>query len=398
MTLTLSTLSQRTRACWRTTALLVALLGAAAAWAQQTLVAGPQGTPMELTQAVAQARDGDTIELLPGEYLGRLVIENRRLTLRGVAGGKPPVIQGEGKRREAKALWLVRGGEVTLENLEFRGARADDGGAAGVRQEGGKLLVRHCSFFDNEHGLLSTNDAAAELRIESSVFGMAPKVVGALYHLLNVGRIGKFSVTGTRFQQGFEGHLMKLSSRESFIGYNFIHDGLRGGASYEIDLAAGGVATVIGNVIGQGADTQNPVVLAYATDGRPWERNALYVAHNTFVNYGWTPAWFVRVFKDHLPADTDIEVINNLVVGPGVLWLGAPGHFEGNRQALAGMLRDIDTYAFELAPGSLWRGAGVDPRHVAGHDLSPKAEFEWPVGTRALTGERERWTPGAYQR
>lgn len=390
--------STLTRSCGRTLALLLALLGATAAVAQQTLVAGPQGTPMELTQALQQARDGDTIELLPGEYLGRLVIENRRLTLRGVAGGKPAVIQGEGKMREAKALWIVRGGEVTLENLEFRGARANDGGAAGVRQEGGKLSIRHCSFFDNEHGLLAANDSAAELRIESSVFGMAPKVVGGLYHLINIGRIGKFSVTGTRFQQGFEGHLMKLRARESFIGYNFIHDGTRGGASYEIDLAAGGMATVIGNVIGQGADTQNPVVLAYATDGQPWERNALYVAHNTFVNHGWMPAWFLRVFKDHLPADTDIQVINNLVVGPGVFWLGAPGHFEGNRQALASMLRDIDTYAFELAPGSVWRGSGVDPRRVAGRDLAPQAEFEWPVGTRALKDEGERWTPGAYQR
>jgi hypothetical protein len=32
---------------------------------------------------------------------------------------------------------------------------------------------------------------------------MAPKVVGGLYHLLNVGRIAKLSITGSRFQQGF---------------------------------------------------------------------------------------------------------------------------------------------------------------------------------------------------
>ena len=31
------------------------------------------------------------------------------------------------------------GGEVTLENIEFRGARASDGSGAAVRQEGGKL-------------------------------------------------------------------------------------------------------------------------------------------------------------------------------------------------------------------------------------------------------------------
>jgi hypothetical protein len=377
---------------------MLASLGAAAAGAQQHLVVGPQGAPMALDDALQQAKDGDTVELLPGEYLGKLVLENRRLTLRGVAGGKPAVIQGEGKMGPAKALWTVRGGEVTLENLEFRGARANDGGAAGVRQEGGRLVIVQCSFFDNEHGLLATNDAAAELRIERSVFGMAPKVVGGLYHLLNVGRIGKFSVTGTRFQQGFEGHLMKVRARESFIGYNFIHDGTRGGASYEIDLANGGVATVIGNVIAQGADTQNPVLVAYGTEGQGWERNALYLAHNTLVNYGWTPAWFLRVLKDKLPAGTEVYAINNLVVGPGVFWLGASGHFEGNRPAMQRMLRDIDTYAFELPPDSVWRGSGVDPRQIGGRDLSPKAEFEWPVGVRELKGERSQWSPGAYQR
>jgi hypothetical protein len=30
----------------------------------------------------------------------------------------------------------------------------------------------------------------------------------------------------------------------------------------------------------------------------------------------------------------------------------------------------------------MWRGSGIDPRQVGGQDLSPKAEFKWPVGTR----------------
>ena len=192
--------------------------------------------------------------------------------------------------------------------------------------------------------------------------------------------------------------MIKSRARESVIGYNFIHDGRRGGASYEIELPAGGLATVIGNVIGQGADSQNRVVLAYGTDGRPWDRNALLVAHNTFISYKWTPAWFLRVFSDSLPQDTEVVAVNNLVVGPGVFWLGASGHFDGNRPATLGMLRDADTYAFELAPDSIWRGSGIDPRQVGKRDLSPKAEFEWPVGTRALSPERARWSPGAYQK
>jgi hypothetical protein len=358
-------------------------------------VAGPAGTPMSLADAVAKAADGDTIELMEGQYTGTLVIEKRRLTLRGI--GKA-VMQGGGKLGEAKALWTVRGGDVVVENLEFRGARAHDGSGAGIRQEGGRLTLRRSMFFDNEHGVLAINDPAAELIIDSCVIGGAPKVVGGLYHLLNVGRIGKLSVTGSRFQQGFEGQMIKSRARETTITYNFIHDGVRGGASYEIEVANGGLATIIGNVIGQGADSQNPVVVAYGTEGRAWEKNELLLAHNTFVHYGWLPAWFLRVLNDRLPADTKVWAINNLLVGPGIFWLGASGTFDGNRHATRGMLRDIETYGFELPPGSMWRGSGVDPRNIAGHDLSPKAEFEWPVGTKAIEPGRDSWSPGAYQR
>ena len=292
----------------------------------------------------------------------------------------------------------MRGVDVTRENIVFRGARGADGSAAGVRQEGGKLTLRQCQLFDNEHGLLAINDDRAEVVIESSVFGMAPKVVGGLHHLLNVGRINKLSITGSRFQQGFEGHLIKSRARETFIGYTMIHDGIRGGASYEIDIASGGLATVIGNVIGQGSDSQNPTLVAYGTEGRGWDKNTLLLAHNTLIHNGWLPAWFLRTFTDNLPPGAEVHAVNNLVVGPGVFWLGAAGNFAGNRHATRGMLRDIETYGFELPPGSVWRGSGIDPRAVAGHDLSPKREFEWPVGTRELPAGLTSWSPGAYQR
>lgn len=378
----------------RVLGLCAAVLAGGWAQAANTWMVGAGGTPMALAAAVAQAADGDTIELTPGDYRGALTLDNRRLTLRG--SGKV-VVLGEDKLGDTKALWTVRGGEVLIEGIEFRGARAKDGSGAGVRQEGGKLTLRKAVLMDNEHGLLAINDEKAELLIENSVFGQAPKVVGGLHHLLNVGRIGKLSITGSRFQQGFEGHLIRSRAREAVITYNFIHDGVTGGASYEIELAAGGLATVIGNVIGQGVDGQNPVMLVYGTEGRAWDRNELYVAHNTFLHYGWLPAWFMRVFDDRVGADTKVYAVNNLLVGPGVFWLAASGDFQGNRHATRGMLQDIWTNGLELPPGAMWRGSGVDPRRINGQDLSPKAEFELPTGTRALA-PLTSWTPGAYQR
>jgi hypothetical protein len=368
---------------------LSATAAQAAAW-----VVTPEGGPAALADAVTRAADGDTVELMPGEYKGTLVLDQRRLTLRGT--GKV-VVQGGGQAGDAKALWTVRGGEVLIEGIEFRGARARDGTGAGVLLDGGKLTLRKTQLFDNEYGLLAVNSPQAELTIENSVFGQAPKVEGGLHHLLNVGRIAKLRITGSRFQQGFEGHLIKSRAREAFIAYNFIHDGVRGGASYEIELAAGGLATVIGNVIGQGVDGQNPVLLSYGNEGRAWDRNELYVAHNTFIHYGWIPAWFMRVFDDRIGPDLRVNAVNNLLVGPGVFWLAARGEFAGNRHVTRGMLQDIWTNGFELPPGAMWRGSGVDPSKINGQDLRPQAEFEWPVGTRALQPATS-WTPGAFQR
>jgi hypothetical protein len=391
------TLWHRVARPWSRVLLSAVCLLPAGGWAASWVV-GPDGAPMTLQDAVAQAKDGDVIEMIQGQYRAPIVLENRQITLRGV--GPAVIVGGEAKVAlgRARALWTVRGGQVTLENIQFRGARSQEGAGAGVRQEGGRLTVRQCQFFDNEHGLTTTNDEAAELLIENSVFGAAPRVPGGLYHLLNVGRIGKLGITGSRFQQGFEGHLIRTRARENFIAYNLIHDGQRGGASYEIEIVDGGMATILGNVIAQGAEGQNPVLVAYGSEGRAWPQNELRLSHNTFINYAWTPAWFLRVFKDRLPAGFEVFAVNNLLVGPGIFWLGAPGTFEGNRVALRGMLRDAPTYFFELPPDSMWRGSGVDPTRIEGRDLSPQAEYEWPIGTRKLEPGRTQWSPGAFQR
>jgi hypothetical protein len=174
--------------------------------------------------------------------------------------------------RRRKAIVVVRGGDITIENLEFRGARADDANGAGIRHETGKLTVRNCLFLDNENGILTGNDANAELVVEDSEFGLAPRVEGGLHHLLYVGRIGRFSIRGSRFYSGHEGHLIKSRARENRITYNLIYDGDEGQASYEIDLPNAGLAWIIGNVIGQGPNGQNPVMVAYGSEQRPGRR------------------------------------------------------------------------------------------------------------------------------
>ena len=369
--------------------------GAAQAAPGPSLVVGPGGQPMSLRQAVQEARDGDTIDLLPGTYRGEVaVVEGKRVTIRGI--GKRPVLNADGRSAEGKAIIVVRGGEVLVENVEFRGCRSADRNGAGIRLDSGSLRVVRCGFFDNENGLLTGNVEDATLAIESCEFGEAPRVVGGLHHLLYVGRIASVTITGSRFHRGFEGHLIKSRARRTTIAYNLVYDGPEGQASYEVDLPNGGQATLIGNVIGQAPGSQNFALVAYGAEGRPWPDSRLHVSHNTFVNERTLPALFLRVFRDRLPADAQVLAVNNLTVGLGMLAVMAGGRFEGNYPAVPAMLRDADAMAFELAPGSVLRGRGVDPASALGVDLAPRAEFAFPVGTRALHAP-SAWSPGAFQ-
>jgi hypothetical protein len=365
--------------------------------AAETITVGPAGQPETMRQALRDAKDGDVIRLLPGNYKGvSAVITQKQLTIR--SEGERPVFSGNAKGVDGDAVFIIRGGEVRLENIEFRGARTADASGAGVRLEAGKLTVVKCVFLDNETGLVTAHDQKSELTIESSIFGLAPREVGRLNHLLYVGRIARFSITGSRFYQGFEGHMLVSRARENFIGYNVLRDTNSGGSSYEIDLPLGGAATIIGNVISQGVQGQNPVVVSYGSQGKAWDKNSLVLSHNTLISEGWRPAWYLRVYRDRVPDMDEPLMVNNVAVGVGAFWLGASGQFHGNWPASLGMLTDVATNAFELPTGSWLRGRGVNPKNVAGRDVAPKFEFEFPVGLRPLRGDITSWSPGAFQR
>ncbi|MDO9285776.1 MAG: right-handed parallel beta-helix repeat-containing protein [Aquabacterium sp.] len=352
-----------------------------------------------LADALRQAVDGDTIEVLPGTYAGDVaVINQRRLTLRGM--GERPVLLADGKYAEGKAILVVRNGHIVIENFEFRGTRVPDRNGAGIRFEKGMLTVRNCQFIDNENGILTANFGDARLHIEDSLFAQAPDRPDSLDHLIYVGRIAEVQISGSRFHQGRTGNLIKSRARVSRITYNLIADGPKGEASYEIDLPNGGQAVVIGNVIAQSANSQNAILVSFGAEGQPWPGSALYMAHNTLVNDRLRGAWFLRVWRDRLPDGTPVHLYNNLSVGPGLFTLGVlggPTEEGGNFAILKPQLVDPDQLNHALPPDSGLRGKAVPLPILDGVDLRPTAEFTLPIGTRPLA-PRERWSPGAFQR
>ena len=360
----------------------------------RTIVVGPHERVRSITEAARAAHDGDTVEILSGEYRQQAVVwQQGRLTIRGV--GKRPILIADGDSAEGKALWVVRNGEILVDNLEFRGVRVPDGNGAAIRFERGHLRVVRCAFFDNEMGILTSNFDDAVLEVEDSEFGEAPTHAGLLHHLLYAGTIARLSVRGSRFQQGFRGHLIKSRARESSILYNMLVDGVGGRASYELEFPNGGLAWVIGNIIGQSASTDNPDLISYGAEGRHWPDNALLLAHNTLVNDRLGGS-FLHVWADRLPPATEVWAINNLLVGHGSFAPQASGRYEGNQRIERSMLIDTEAREFGLSGRSPLRGQAPPPASFRERSLAPTAEFVLPAGTRSLPVGKPL-SPGALQ-
>lgn len=359
-----------------------------------TMVVGPGEKISSITEAAKQARDGDVIEIRPGVYRGQPAVwTQNNLVIRGA--GERPVMLADGKSAEGKAIWVVRGGKLRIENIEFRGARVADLNGAGVRFEKGSLTVRACAFFDNEMGILTANRSELTLEVVDSEFGDAPRTQGDLHHLLYVGAIGKFTLRGSRFSNGYLGHLVKSRARENHILYNMLVDGAGGKSSYELEFPNGGIAYVLGNTIGQSAGTDNPRIVSYGAEGPKWPENALYMAHNTLINDAYAGT-FVNVRTDRMGGDVEVWLLNNLTVGAGDLHKPSQGRFDGNRAVGRHELVDVGGIPLKLTNLSPLRGAVRPPGQAPGMELLPDAEFVFPVGTRRMR-PTSLLAPGAFQ-
>jgi hypothetical protein len=373
--------------------LLASALGLLAA---PSLAATLQVKPGGLAQALRQAADGDRLELQAGDYHGEVgTILQKQLSLVGVGGRA--VLHAHGRNAEGKAILVVRDGDVHIENIEFRGARVPDRNGAGIRFEKGRLWVQRCAFFDNENGILAGNIADAELTIEDSEFGQAP-VGTPLPHLIYVGRIGRFTLSGSKVWGGQMGHLVKSRARLNYVHYNHIVDGAGGRAAYELEFPNGGLAFVVGNVIGQTEQTSNSALVSFGAEGTDAREQGLVMVNNTLISEGLRPGVFVRVHDLKKPVLQ--RFINNLSVGLGAGEWALTDPTRGNFTVPRAVLQDADDALYALPADSWLRGRGVDPGARHGGVVTPHAvpqfEFSPPLGTRELAAPA-RWTPGAYQ-
>ena len=365
------------------------LLPAAGQRQRQLIMVGPTREVKTIASAAQLARDGATIEVDAGDYVGDTAVWTQNdLTLRAV-GGRVHLIAA-GKSADGKGIWVTRGERMTVEGFDFSGAAVPDRNGAGIRMDSGSLRVRDCSFMHNEMGLLTNNEPDAVLEIENSEFAYNSRPDGH-NHNLYVGTIARLSVTGSYFHHAAIGHLLKSRAAVSTIAYNRLTDEEGGRASYELEFPNGGVAYVIGNVIEQGPQTENRHIISFGAEGYRWPANELYLVNNTLIDGLFLGGVFARVSA----GAQVVRIVDNLLVGNGSWTLPAGAQLHDNPRVPAADLEDPAAGDFRLRPGSYAWGRRVPAGSANGVPLDPTREYQHPRRSTAL--QMPPTEPGALQ-
>lgn len=356
-------------------AALAALLWIGAATAQklpprpsQVLRVGP-GQQFVMPSVAAQfARDGDTVEIEAGDYPGDAAVwKAHDLTVRGVGGLAR--LPAQGAAAEGKAIWVVKGDNMVIENVEFSGARVPDRNGAGIRLEGTGLTVRHSVFRGNENGILCGSNKNSDILVEYSEFDRNGHGDGQS-HNIYCGMQKSLTLRYNYIHHANAGHNVKSRAEKTFVLYNRIGDEAGGNASYSVELPNGGIAVVMGNLIHKGPQAENNTMISFGAEGYKHGRNALYVASNTLVSDrpGGTRFVFAREGAD------EVRVTNNLIVGKGSL-LEGPGEARRNLPMDAADFRNAGSWDFRPKTGSRAIGAAIDAGEVDGMSLKPAMQY-----------------------
>lgn len=356
----------------------------------KTIRVGPQQAVRSISVAATMARDGDTIEIEAGDYIADVASwKQNRLTIRGVGPTRPRLI-ANGANAEGKAIWVVKGGQITVDNIEFRGARVPDKNGAGIRFEKGHLIVRNSKFEDNENGILSGSGADMQLDIENSEFGHNGAGDGRS-HNIYIGHIGKLTVSGSYFHHARTGHLLKSRASESHIFYNRLTDEIGGKASYELDFSNGGIAYVVGNLIEQSSQTENSNIISFGPEGYQKGSNELYLINNTIAD-NRPHNGNILLLKS---GASKVVLMNNLLV--------TRSKFSPKLEENGGNNINVDwdqfvlpqRYDFRLLANSKLIGKYLTPLPANGVGLIPQREYVHPTGSRPLSSPGRM--PGAFQ-
>jgi hypothetical protein len=314
---------------------LIALGGSAALAAQagaEVLRVGPERDLHAPSDAAAIAKDGDIVEIDPADYVDCAIWRANRLVLAAPDG--PAHVRD--RACDGKAIWVIAGDDVTVDNITFSGARVPDQNGAGIRAEGRNLTVRDARFLDNENGILAAPVEGSTILVERSLFEGNGKCAANCAHGVYVNRIERLKIVDSTFRGQQAGHHIKSGARALEVIGSTIEDGPEGTASYLIDVVSGGEVAITGNVMQKGPKSENwGTAIHIAGEGTP-DAPAYRINRNRFRSDHPNEGAFVRN-RTAVPAALEANQLQGNVdplVGPGTV--AGNGESDAGRSARAG--------------------------------------------------------------
>lgn len=360
--------------------------------AAATLSVGPGKTYATPCQALTRAAAGDIVEIQGGTtYSGDVcTITANNLTIRGVNGR--PKIDAAGQNARGKGIWVVAGTGTVIENVAMYGAKVPDQNGAALRLDGVHLTLRNSHLHHNENGILTNDDGVSNIVIENTEFGFNGYGTGYT-HNLYIGRVASLVFRGSYSHDANVGHNLKSRARSNTIVYSRFGS-TTGKPSYEIDLPNAGTSVLVGNVIQQPADNNNPGLVSYGVEGASNPGHELYVVNNTFINDRSSGGTFLLVGSG---VTVPVVARNNLFVGTGTFSTQGSTVDHNNLKVASYPFVDRAKDDLRPAPGSQAVDTGTAPGTTAsGLSLAPAMEYV-PVARSQARTVVGRLDIGAYE-
>lgn len=203
----------------------------------ETLRVGPDERFKLPSEALKAATDGDTVEIVAGEYFDCSRVNADNLTIVGLGAGAT----FSDATCDGKAELVVRSNDVTIRNVNFIRARVPDGNGAGIRAEGRNLTIEKARFVNNQVGILAASSPHSVITIKNAVFddNGACRPDGHCVDTLMVGDIARLHVEKSTLTGARGGMLITSSARRTELVGNTLNDGAKGHAGGLVQAAIG---------------------------------------------------------------------------------------------------------------------------------------------------------------
>jgi Right handed beta helix region len=247
-----------------------------------TLKVGANQTYKAPSAAAAAAKNGDHIEIDPGEYFDCAVWNADNLVIEGTG---PGVVITD-KTCMGKGLFVVEGKNTTVRNLTLTRARVPDANGAGIRLDNGNLTVDNVKFIDNQNGIMG-GVAGTAVTVRNSEFDKNGTCQAACAHGIYVMNIDLLRVENSRFSSTRQAHSIKSRAKRTEVIGCTITDGPDGTSSYLIEAPNGGAVIARDNTLEKGPKSENHnAAIAIGAEGVSQPTPEITITNNSLRNDG----------------------------------------------------------------------------------------------------------------